>query len=361
MRNTGTIYNGAEKKPVVSPELAGLLPPLTEAQYASLEESILRDGCYSPIIVNENLEIVDGHNRQAICEKHGISYQMMVFHFDDALEAMKWAVETQKARRNLTVWELGKIALKLKPEVEVRAKANLSAGGGDRKSQEARQKDEHPAHEETEEPENAAGSPSQNSAKAVSEHVDTRKQLADSVGISHDTMGRIMKIEEKAPQAVKDALDNREISVNAGYNITREIQKLPEDRRDEAAVIAVADEKMKNANRKADAETDRRSKIAGKFRKAIEKSIVLDPTDENIRCWVECCRKGEREIKNAIDAVHDLSEMFASIERALRGMYPDAAAALDGERRLAEAEGEKMFGRGHDGDNGGNDNEVKNE
>ena len=349
MRNTGTIYGSAEKTPTVLPELAGLLPPLTGDQLSALEADILKNGCYSPIIVNENLEIVDGHNRQAICEKHGIPYQMMVFHFDDALEAMKWAVETQKARRNLTVWELGKIALKLKPEVEVRAKANQSEAGGDQKSEAAK-----PLSLNSDEAisDNASVSPAQ---------IDTRRQLADSVGISRDTMSRIMKIDEEAPQAVKDALDNREISVNAGYNITREIQKLPEDRRDEAAVIAVADEKMKNANRKADAETDRRSKIAGKFCKAIEKSIVLDPTDENIRCWVECCRKGEREIKNAIDAVHDLSEMFASIERALRRMYPDAAAALDGERRLAEAEGEKMFGRGHDGENGGNDNEVKNE
>ena len=352
MRNTGTIYNGAEKKPVVSPELAGLLPPLTEAQYASLEESILRDGCYSPIIVNENLEIVDGHNRQAICEKHGISYQMMVFHFDDALEAMKWAVETQKARRNLTAWELGKIALKLKPEVEARAKANQSAAGGDKFA--GNDVSSVDSDEESDEPLLAT------LPKALPP-VNSRKEMAESVGIGERTMGKVMKINEQAPEAVKDALDNREISVNAGYNITREIQKLPEDRRDEAAVIAVADEKMKNANRKADAETDRRSKIAGKFCKAIEKSIVLDPTDENIRCWVECCRKGEREIKNAIDAVHDLSEMFASIERALRRMYPDAAAALDGERRLAEAEGEKMFGRGHDGENGGNDNEVKNE
>ena len=70
MRNTGIIYSSAEKTPVVLPELAGLLPPLTGEQLSALEADILQNGCYSPIIVNEDLAIIDGHNRQALCDKH---------------------------------------------------------------------------------------------------------------------------------------------------------------------------------------------------------------------------------------------------------------------------------------------------
>lgn len=54
---------------------------------------------------------------------------MAVFAFDDLLEAKQWALDTQKGRRNLEKWELGKIALKLKPEIEAKAKANMAAGG----------------------------------------------------------------------------------------------------------------------------------------------------------------------------------------------------------------------------------------
>ena len=36
----------------------------------------------------------------------------------------QWALDTQKGRRNLEKWELGKIALKLKPEIEAKARAN---------------------------------------------------------------------------------------------------------------------------------------------------------------------------------------------------------------------------------------------
>ncbi len=103
-----------------------------------MERDILENGCYAPIIVNEDMVIVDGHNRFRICEKHNLPFKMLVFSFTDLLEAKRWAVNTQKGRRNLDKWELGQIALKLKPEIEARAKANLSAGGGDKKSEDAK-------------------------------------------------------------------------------------------------------------------------------------------------------------------------------------------------------------------------------
>ena len=124
MRNTGTIYSSTERSPTVLPEMAELLPPLTGEQLAALEADILKNGCYSPVIVNEDMVIVDGHNRQRLCEQHGLPYQMAVFSFADLLEAKQWALDTQKGRRNLDKWELGKIALKLKPEIEARARAN---------------------------------------------------------------------------------------------------------------------------------------------------------------------------------------------------------------------------------------------
>ena len=71
MRNTGVEYGSADRTPVVLPEMAELLPPLTGEQLAALEADLLKNGCYSPIIVNEDMVIVDGHNRQSLCVKHG--------------------------------------------------------------------------------------------------------------------------------------------------------------------------------------------------------------------------------------------------------------------------------------------------
>ncbi len=137
MQNTKIEYGSGQRTPVVLPEMEELLPPLSAEQFSALESDILENGCYAPIIVNEEMVIIDGHNRFRICEKHDLPYKMLVFSFTDLLEAKQWALDTQKDRRNLEKWELGKIALKLRPEIEARAKANQSAAGGDKTNQPA--------------------------------------------------------------------------------------------------------------------------------------------------------------------------------------------------------------------------------
>lgn len=164
MKNTGITYTSAERSPVILPEMAELLPPLSAEQSAALEEDLLRNGCYAPVIVNEDMVIVDGHNRQSLCEKHGLPYTMAVFSFEDLLEAKQWALDTQKGRRNLEKWELGKIALKLKPEIEAKARANQ----GTRTDLSA-------------------------TLPESSDTVDTRKELAEAVGLGERTMGKVMK------------------------------------------------------------------------------------------------------------------------------------------------------------------------
>ena len=293
MRNTGILYSSTERKPVVLPELAELLPPLSGEQLAALEADLLRNSCYSPIIVNEDLAIVDGHNRQRLCEEHGLPYQMAVFAFEDLLEAKQWALDTQKGRRNLDKWELGKIALKLKPEIEARAKANMSAGGGDQKSEDAKS--------------GSAILPNPISA------VDTRKELADSVGLGERTMGKVMQIDEYAPAPVKEALDKKELSINQGYNLTRQLQEVPEEQREQAAIAAVEIEKAKKEIRQKDAEIDQRSRIAGLFCKAFEKAVLLEPTEENVRIWVECTRMNQEEMKDTVKEARELAETFSSI------------------------------------------------
>ena len=291
MRNTGILYSSTERKPVVLPELAELLPPLSGEQMVALETDLLRNGCYSPIIVNEDLAIVDGHNRQRLCEEHSLPYQMAVFAFEDLLEAKQWALDTQKGRRNLDKWELGKIALKLKPEIEARAKANQQTYHGNQYESGL-----------------LATLPEVHSAS-----VDTRKELADSVGLGERTMGKVMQIDEHAPAAVKEALDKKELSINQGYNLTRQLQEVPEEQREQAAVAAVEIEKAKKEIRQKDTEIDQRSRIAGLFCKAFEKAALLEPTEENVRAWVECTRMNREELTDTVKEARELAETFSSI------------------------------------------------
>ena len=284
MRNTRTIYSSTERTPTVLPEMAELLPPLTGEQLAALEADILKNGCYSPVIVNEDMVVIDGHNRQRLCQQHGLPYQMAVFSFEDMLEAKQWALDTQKGRRNLDKWELGKIALRLKPDIEARAKENM----GTRTDLSA-------------------------TLPKGSEPVDTRRELADAVGLGERTMGKVMQIDEHAPTAVKEALDSGDLSINQGYNITRQVQELPEEQREEAAAQAVELEKAKKEIRQADAESDRRHKIAGLFCKAFERAVLLTPTEENVRIWTQCTRMTPEEIADNAKEARELAEVFSTI------------------------------------------------
>ena len=69
--------------------------------------------------------------------------------------------------------------------------------------------------------------------------VDTRKELADTVGLGERTMGKVMQIDEHAPAAVKEALDKKELSIHQGYQITKQVENLPEEQREQAALEAV--------------------------------------------------------------------------------------------------------------------------
>ncbi len=293
MRNTGTIYSSTERSPTVLPEMAELLPPLTGEQLAALEADILKNGCYSPVIVNEDMVVIDGHNRQRLCEQHGLPYQMAVFSFEDMLEAKQWALDTQKGRRNLDKWELGKIALRLKPDIEARARENM----GTRTDLSA-------------------------TLPKGSEPVDTRRELADAVGLGERTMGKVMQIDEHAPAAVKEALDSGDLSINQGYNITRQVRELPEEQREEAAALAVELEKAKKEIRQCDAEADQRGRIADLFCKAFEKAVLLTPTEENVRIWAECTRMTREEIEDSVKDARELAEVFSTIAGILESLLP---------------------------------------
>ena len=286
MQNTKTKFNSSERTPVVLPEMEQLLPPLSAEQFSALEEDILENGCYNPIIVNEDMDIVDGHNRFRICEKHSLPFKMLVFSFADPLEAKQWALNTQRGRRNLSLWELGQIALKLKSEIEARARANQ----GSRTDL------------------------SVNSPKSYSP-TDTRKEMAQAVGIGEQAMGRITKLDENAPQALKDALDRKEISVNRAWKIMKAVQQFPPEEQESAAAEMVSAVREIN---QSDAEADRRGKIAGLFCKAYEKAVLLTPTEENVRIWTECTRMTREEIEDSVQDSYELARTFQTIGDLLK-------------------------------------------
>ena len=297
MQNTQTEYSSSERTPVVLSEMEELLPPLSAEQFSALEADILENGCYAPIIVNEDMVVIDGHNRLRICEKRSLPFMMKVFSFANLLEAKQWALDTQKGRRNLDKWELGKIAMKLKPEIETRAKANQ----GTRTDL------------------------SVNSPKSYPP-TDTRKEMAKAVGIGEQAMGRIAQLAENAPQSLKNALENKELSINRGWRILKAVQQLlPEERESAAAEMLSAVREIDQS----DAEANRRGKIADLFCKAYEKAVLLTPTEENVRIWTQCTRMTPEEIEDNVKEARELAEVFSTIAGILETLLPGDTGSVE--------------------------------
>ena len=67
-----------------------------------------------------------------------------------------------------------------------------------------------------------------------------------------------------------------------------------------------------------DAEAERRGKIASLFCKAYEKAVLLTPTLENVRIWVENTRMRPDEIEDSMRESYELAQTFQAIGDLLK-------------------------------------------
>jgi len=86
----------------VDPEFEALCPPLSADEYATLQESLLAEGCRDALVVwaGQNV-LLDGHNRLAICDRHGLSFATTEIALPDREAAIGWILRNQLGRRNL--------------------------------------------------------------------------------------------------------------------------------------------------------------------------------------------------------------------------------------------------------------------
>ncbi len=89
--------------PRIDPEFKALIPPLIASEFATLEASILKEGCRDQLVVwTEEKVLIDGHNRYDICTAHSISYQTVEMSFDSWDAVKVWMIANQLGRRSLT-------------------------------------------------------------------------------------------------------------------------------------------------------------------------------------------------------------------------------------------------------------------
>ena len=80
-----------------------LLPPLSPDEYQALERSIIEHGVLVPVEYDEDGEIIDGHNRVAICQSLGlVDWPRFVRKGLSEIDKRKLARELNVSRRHLT-------------------------------------------------------------------------------------------------------------------------------------------------------------------------------------------------------------------------------------------------------------------
>jgi N6-adenosine-specific RNA methylase IME4 len=175
-------------------EFKKLIPKLTDDEFNQLEKNILDDGIRDKIIIWQDT-IIDGHNRYKLAQKHNLDFETDEMDFDDRNDVKIWIIKNQFGRRNISNYDRSRLVLELEPLISAKAKE--------------KQRD-------------AGGAVHQKSDKAV---IDTKKELAAVAGVSHDTIAKVKKIEQKATPEIKRKLSIGDLSINEAYQDIKKEEK----------------------------------------------------------------------------------------------------------------------------------------
>lgn len=246
----------------IDSEFQALIPPLSAEERAQLEANLLADGCRDPLVVwvqpapepgthkcyahdeskcdlvpeddvwhcrhcehnpaQQEYVLIDGHNRYEICTRNGIEYGIEEMLFDDRSAVIEWIIKNQFGRRNLSDYQRGVLALRMKPIMEERAKAQQLSTLV----------------------QNAAVSQISDERKPIR----TDEAVSELANVSRDTIRKIERIEEVAQPEVKALAAAGDVSIN----LASQFVELPQEVQQEAiAAIAEHHEPAKEVMREA--------------------------------------------------------------------------------------------------------------
>jgi ParB-like chromosome segregation protein Spo0J len=113
----------------LNPEYEKLLPKMTDEEFSELKASIKAEGQHYAIIVNEDLEVLDGHHRYRACIELGVEPDFEVRKFEDKLLEKKFVIEANLRRRHLNSFQLVELAVPLLEIEKALAKKRQAKGG----------------------------------------------------------------------------------------------------------------------------------------------------------------------------------------------------------------------------------------
>ena len=186
----------------VKKELAELWPPLPPDEFEELKKSIAERGLLDPIVVNENNEVIEGHQRLLAWISLGKKEPPVIRRVNtggDLAKEIALSVEYNARRRHLVKSELAIIVAKAFKMIEELTQKKVFPG---------------------------------NTINTSNPETDLEKEpltkIAEKVGISRPTLTKAKQVVEKGTPEVQRAVEKGELSVKRAYEI---VQHPPEEQK----------------------------------------------------------------------------------------------------------------------------------
>jgi len=186
----------------VKKELVELWPPLPPDEFEELKKSLAERGLLDPIVVNENNEVIEGHQRLLAWISLGKKEPPAIRRVNtggDLAKEIALSVEYNARRRHLVKSELALIVAKALQRVEELTQKKVFTG---------------------------------KTINTSNSETDLKKEpltkIAEKVGVSLPTLSKAKQVVEKGTPEVKQAVEKGELSVKRAYEI---VQHPPEEQK----------------------------------------------------------------------------------------------------------------------------------
>jgi hypothetical protein len=231
---------------IIHEGLRAYIDPLTEHEYAALERSILTEGCRDALVLWGEV-LIDGHNRYAICQRHNIPFKTIQNdHFKDIEDVQLWMIDNHLARRSVSDFQRGMLALRKKEIISMRIKAQDES--------------------------DTSGNEETDVAIPVVKPTQSRQEIARVAGISSNAVLQIEKIQRAAAPELVQAVRDGTISISAAAAVAT----LPSH--EQAAAVAGGRKELQQAAKQV-REKIREQKAPAKMNKVPESQETENPSD----------------------------------------------------------------------------------
>jgi transcriptional regulator with XRE-family HTH domain len=270
MRNDAMLQSqGTTLNIIINEELRSFIDPLTPVEYAALERSLQAEGCRDALVLWRDV-LIDGHNRYDICQRHGIPFRTVHNNNFATLEdVMLWVIDNNLARRSVSDFQRGMLALRKKEIVAARAAQRAAEAPPEQAPEEA------------------------GADESIDPPWSTREDVAKAARVSASTLSQIERIRKTAAPELVDAVRSGTISVSAAANVA----SLPADA--QVAAVAGGKKELQQAARQV-----REQKTGTRPKKEID---TLAPEDQ-----VKALRAEIRELKDRMATLLNENEVLKS-------------------------------------------------